>query len=122
MAFGHHLEQRRLHLGRGAVDLVGEHEVGEDWPELDVETLAGRPVDPGTNEVGRHEVGGELDAGERAVHRRGECLGSERLREPRHALEEAVAAGEQAHHQPLDHAVLADDDALHLEQGALEAR
>ena len=30
----HRLEQRALHLGRRAVDLVGEHEVGEDGAEL----------------------------------------------------------------------------------------
>ena len=33
----HHLEQRRLHLGRGPVDLVGEQEVDEHRAELDVE-------------------------------------------------------------------------------------
>jgi len=32
LALGHHLEQRRLHLGRGPVDLVGQHDVGEDRP------------------------------------------------------------------------------------------
>ena len=65
VALGHHLEQRRLHLGRGPVDLVGQHDVGEDRPELDVERLLRRPVDAGADEVGGHEVGRELDAGER---------------------------------------------------------
>ena len=37
LVLGHDLEQRRLHLGGGPVDLVGEHEVGEDRAELDVE-------------------------------------------------------------------------------------
>ena len=30
LALLHRLEQRRLHFGRGAVDLVGEQDVGED--------------------------------------------------------------------------------------------
>ena len=43
LALGHHLEQRRLHLGGRTVDLVGEHEVGEHRAELDVErSLDGR--------------------------------------------------------------------------------
>ena len=33
----HHLEQRRLHLGRGAVDLVGEQEVAQHRAKLGVE-------------------------------------------------------------------------------------
>jgi hypothetical protein len=37
LALGHHLQQRRLHLGGRAVDLVGQHEVGEHRAELHVE-------------------------------------------------------------------------------------
>ena len=50
----------------------------------------------------------------------GERLGGERLGQAGHAFEQAVAAGEQADHEPLDGPVLADDDLLDLEQGALE--
>jgi hypothetical protein len=35
LALLHRLEQRRLHLGRRAVDLVGEHDVGEDRAGLE---------------------------------------------------------------------------------------
>ena len=45
-----------------------------------------------------------------------------RLRQPGHALDQAVAPGEQADHRPLDHAVLADDDPLDLEEGVFELR
>ena len=38
----HGFEQRRLGLGRGAVDLVGQHEVGEDRPGLELEARARR--------------------------------------------------------------------------------
>ena len=121
LALGHHLEQRRLHLGGRTVDLVGEDEVGEDRAQLHVETLRGLAVDARADEVGRHEVGGELDAGERALDRGRERLGGERLREAGHALQEAMPPREQAHHESFDHAVLPDDDALDFEQGALEA-
>ena len=42
------------------------------------------------------------------------------LARPGHALEEAVAASEEAHHHALDRSVLADDHLLDLEQHALE--
>ena len=67
LPLGHDLEQRRLHLGRRAVDLVGEHEVGEHRAELDVEGVLAGLVDAGADDVGGHQVGGELQAGERAA-------------------------------------------------------
>ena len=118
---GHHLEQRRLDLGRGPVDLVGEDEVGEHGPELDVEGLARRPVDAGADEVGGQEVGRELEAGEGAAADPGEGLADEGLGQAGHALEQAVAARQEAHDQALDGPVLADDDLLDLEDRGLEA-
>ena len=49
-----------------------------------------------------------------------ERLDGEGLGDARHALEQAVPAGEQADHHPLDEAFLADDDALDLEHHPLE--
>ena len=104
-----------------AVDLVGEHEVGHDRAELDVELLAALPVDAGAEDVGRHEVRGELQARERAADDLRDRLDGERLRHARHALEQQVPAGEQADQHPLDQPVLPDDHLLDLEDGALEA-
>ena len=56
LALGHRLEQRRLHLGGRAVDLVGEDDVGEHRAPLDVEVLGRRAPDARADEVGRHEV------------------------------------------------------------------
>ena len=58
---------------------------------------------------------------ERAAERRRQRLDREGLREPGDSLDEAVPAREQAHHHPLDHAVLPDDHPLDLEQRLLEA-
>ena len=63
--------------------------------------------------AGQH-VGRELDARERAVERVGERADDERLREAGHALEQHVAAGEQAEQQPVQHLVLADQDLADL--------
>ena len=78
------------------------------------------PVDPGADDVGGHQVGGELDAGERAADDLGERLDGQRLGHAGHALEQAVAPGEQADEHPLDQPVLADDDPLDLEERALQ--
>ena len=50
----------------------------------------------------------------------GQRLDRERLGQAGHALEEAVASGQQADEHPLDGPVLADDDLLDLEQHTFE--
>ena len=120
LALLHHLEQRRLHLGRRAVDLVGEQEVAEHRPQLGVEAAGVRPVDARADEVGGHEVGRELDAAEGAAEHVGERAHGQGLGEAGHALEQHVAAGQQRDQQALEHRVLADDHALDLVQRPLD--
>ena len=110
----HRLEEGRLHLGGGAVDLVGEQQVREDRP-LARHELAGLLLeDEGAHEVGRQQVRGELDAREVEVEHLPERLHRERLGETRHALDQQVAAAEQRHHHPLDERLLADDHLADL--------
>ena len=116
----HHLQQRRLHLGRRAVDLVGEHEVRHHRAELDVELLPALAVDAGAEDVGGHQVRGELDAGEGAADHAGERLDRQRLGHAGHTLEQQVALGQQADQHPLDQPVLADDHPLDLVDGSLQ--
>ena len=80
--------------------------------------LAGRAVlldDLGAGDVGRHQVGRELDAAE--GQRQRTCDSVEiikRLGQAGHAFEDAVAPAEQRDQQFLDDLVLADDDAAQL--------
>ena len=111
----HDLEEGRLDLGRRAVDLVGEQEVGEDGAGLDLEAALVRAVDARPDEVGRHQVRGELDALERPAEDLGEGLDGQGLGQTGHALEEEVAAGQEADEDSLEHLVLADDDPPDLE-------
>ena len=115
----HRLQQRRLRLGRRAVDLVGEHDVGEDRPVDEAERApAGRVVlleDVGAGDVRRHQVGRELDAVEAAGSSTSASVEmSSVLARPGHADEQAVAAREQRGEQLIDHRLLADDALLHL--------
>ena len=71
----HRLEQRRLRLGRRAVHLVGEDDVGEQRPPDEAElAVPGGPVlleDVGAGDVRGHQVRGELDAVEGEVQHLG---------------------------------------------------
>ena len=116
----HHLEQCRLDLGGGAIDLVCKQEVAEDRAELGVEACLVRAVDPGADEIGRDEVGSELDPVERPAEDVGGRLHRQRLRETRHAFDQQVPPGQQADQHPLQHLILAGDHPPDLEQGLLE--
>ncbi len=68
----------------------------------------------GAEDVGGHQVGGELDARELEVERLGERAHQQRFAEAGHALEQAVAADEQAGENAVDDVVVADDDPANL--------
>jgi len=74
--------------------------------------LAGRAVllnHLGAGDVGWHEVRGELNAAEAQVHRVGDGADHQRLGQPGHADEQAVAAGQDREQELLQHIPLADD-------------
>ena len=119
LALLHHLEQGALHLGRRAVDLVGEQQVGEHRPERGRELAGARVEDARADEVGRHQVGRELDPLEAAAQGLRQRLDGERLRQPGDAFDQEVALGEHRHHHPLEEVVLADDHPLDLVEHAL---
>ena len=120
LLLGHHLEQRRLHLGGRPVDLVGEQEVDEHRAELDVEPLGAASIDAGADDVGRQQIGRELNSCERATDDVGERFGGQRLGEPRYRLDEAMAPRQQSDQQAFEQPGLADDDLAQLEEDALD--
>jgi hypothetical protein len=66
------------------------------------------------DDVGRHEVGCELDPGELDVDRVGQGLEQLCLAEARHAFEQRMALAQQARQHPADETGLADDDLADL--------
>ena len=112
LAFLHGFQQGALDFGRGAVDLVGEQDAGDDGTGADVECPRGRPVDLGTGQVGRQEIGSELDAPKRQIQGLcerpdGTCLG-----QTGNAFDEDMAAGEQGDDQTIQEGPLTDDQVL----------
>ena len=116
----HDLEQRRLRLRRGAVDLVGEHDGREDRARVELEGLLRRLVDRHAGDVARQQVGRELDAAVRALHRRREGAGELGLAGAREVLEEHVALGEQAGQREARHVLLAEDGLLDVADELVE--
>ena len=107
----HGLEQGRLGLGRGPVDLVGENQVGDQRPFLEGEFVAaafGLGEHHGALDVRRHHVRCELDAGEGEVDRLAQAPHEQGLAEPRHALEQDVPARHHRGQHAVDDVLLAD--------------
>ena len=74
--FFHRFEQGALRLGRGAVDLVGEHQLREQGPGRKRNALCrARRSNP---DIGRQQVAGELDARELQAKQRA-SVGQRRL-------------------------------------------
>jgi hypothetical protein len=63
-----------LNLGGGPVDFVGQDDVVEQRPFFDAEITGFGAVDLRSDQVGRQQVGGELDAFEVGVNRVGQGL------------------------------------------------
>jgi len=110
----HGLEERRLRLGRRAVDFVGQHHVREDRSRLELEERAAVRVflhDVRADDVGRHQVRRELNARELQVQDVGERVHEAGLADAGNAFEEHMAAGQQRRDRAR-HDFLVADDAL----------
>src|SRR5690606_21568638 len=107
----HDLEEARLRSGRGAVDLVGEKDVGKDGPRKELEAPRLGMEDRHARDVAREEIRSELDAFEAGAERLGEAPGEHRLSEAGHILDQKMAASEEGSESHANDIVLADDDA-----------
>ena len=117
LAFLHRLQQGGLRFRRGAVDFVGQHDVGEDRP-LDEAKLAAALLvlveDRRAGDVRRHQVGRELDALEADVENLAIDDTMSVLARPGTPTSRAVAAREDGGQDLFDDFGLADDDAAQL--------
>ena len=101
--------------GGGAVDFVGEDDLGDNGAGAELE-LAGLLVEEvHAGDVGRHEVGGELDATEGAGEGGGEGAGEGGFADTWDVFEEdmaaaGAAAGEEGGEGKLYGMLLADED------------
>jgi hypothetical protein len=116
----HGLQQGGLGLGGGAVDLVAEDDVGEDRPRLELEVTPLLVVDADAGDVRRQQVGGELDAADRAVDRPGQRLCQHGLADAGNVLDQQVPLGQQGDQRQADHLGLALDHPLDVDPDLVE--
>jgi hypothetical protein len=112
-AFLHRFEQCRLRLRSRAVDFVGEDEVGKDGSRMKAHALRAAIIrldHHGSDDVARHQVWSELDAGVFQVQDSGKGPQQGGFAQPGDAFEQHVSAGEQADDNAIHHFLLTDDD------------
>ena len=114
VALLHALEQAGLRLRRGAVDLVHEHDVGEDRARAELEARLALVVDLRADDVGGQQVGRALHARELAVDRARERARQSGLADAGIVLDEDVALGEHRHRELLEHLVAHLDGAPYV--------
>ena len=121
LLFLHGFEESALHLGGSAVDLVGQHQIGEDGALLDGELAGPRIVDLRADDVGGQKIRRELNAVKVQPQTLRDRSHGEGLGQAGHALDKDMPAGEQAEQQAIDHGALADDHLLDLAIKGIEA-
>jgi len=112
LALLHAFEQGALRLGRGPVDLVGEHDLAHDRARPELELAGLLVVDREARHVRRQQIRRELDAPEGAAETAGDRLGQDRLAGAGHVLDQQVPAAQEGDQREADLVMLADDDAL----------
>ena len=112
--FLHRLQQRRLRARAGAVDFVGHQQLGEDGALEEAERAAPAVAflqHFRADDVGRHQIGRELDALPVETKDDAQRLDQAGLGKAGHADKQAMPACQQRHQGLIDHFVLAEDDA-----------
>jgi len=99
---GHRLDNVVFQVGTAK---IGEEQVAKYWAELGGELATAGAVDACADEIGRNEVGGELDPAGRPTDHLGEGFDGNGLGETGYAFQEDVAAGEQRDQQALQQSV-----------------
>ena len=112
-----------MRLRRRAVDFVGQQDVGENRPrhEGPAPVARGRIFldDVRAGDVGRHQVGRELNALEGQAQRLRNGADHQRLRRARQAGDQAMAADEERNENLVEHFFLADDHLADLAENVV---
>ncbi len=62
LRFVHRFQQGRLRAGRGAIDLIGQHDIGKNGPVAKLELARLRIVNTHAEDIAGQKVAGELNA------------------------------------------------------------
>src|ERR1700687_468459 len=119
LRFVHGFQQRGLRARGGAVDFVGEYDIGKNGAGAKFKFAGLGIVDADAEHVAGQQVGSELDALAGTMKRFRESLREGGLADAGNVFDEQVAAGEQGDQRELDGFFLAVDG---LGDGTLQLR
>ncbi len=122
LPFLHGFEQRALGLRRGAIDLVGQHHLGEDGTRMKMEGAAAAIEDRHAEDVRRQHVAGELDALEIESEDARQHMGQGGLADTGQVFDQQVPASQEAGQGKPDRPFLAEDDLVDVGQDGIEFR
>ena len=103
-----------MHLRGSAVDFIGQHEIGEDRPEVRDEPAILRLKDHRADHVARQQIRGELDPLEAQAEGGAKAAHQEGFGEAGHALEQDVSIGQQRHQESFNNRGLTNHGATDL--------
>ncbi len=112
LRFVHGFKQRALGFGSGAVDFIGQHDVGENRARPEFKALRLLVVNVDADHVGGKHVGSELNALERAVKRARQRMGQGGLADAGNVFQQQMSAGQQSHQRQLHGLGFPPDDAF----------
>ena len=98
----HGFQQRGLRFGSGAVDFIGQQEVSEDGPRLELEGFGLEVIDGDAEHVARQHVAGELQAVEAAGDRARQGLRQSGFADAGNVFDQQVTARQQADQRKPD--------------------
>ena len=116
LVFFHGLQDGRLGFGRGPVDLVGQHDVGENRTRFECK----RPLavalgqDLRAHNIRRHQVGGKLDPLGPQAHRPTQGFHQQGFAQTGRALQQNMPAGKKGGQHFAYNLTIADNDAPDL--------
>ena len=112
----HGLQQGRLGLGCGAVNLIGQHQIGENGARLESETASALLLhhDISSRHIAGHQIRCELDSLERKAEHLADGAYQHGLAQSRHTLQKHIPPGEHHQHYLSDNVSLTDDPLADL--------
>ena len=119
LAFTHHFKERRLGARGGAVDFVGEEDVGEGGAGDEGELALLLVVDGDAGDVVGEEVGGALEPFEVDAEGDGEGASQHGFADTGDIFEEDVAFAEEGDEELFDGGSFADDDLFDVVEDVL---
>ena len=100
-----------LGFGGGAVDFVGEDQLGGDGAGAEAEFAGGLVIDGDAGDIAGQQVRGELDTGEGAADGEGDGTGEHSFADTGDILYQNMAGGDEGGEGLFDDPVFADDDS-----------